>query len=561
MNLSCVFVWILLFAALAWPQPKAEPASNPETSGGIPVTSELVRSSCGGCHKADEKGRLSRISERRTTPEGWEHTVRRMISLNGVKLSPETARQIVRYLADHHGLAPEEVRPGAFELERRLVEYKYAADPDTEQTCIKCHSFGRVLLQRRTRQEWELLIAMHRGYYPLSDFQAFRRMGPAQTQPGPDGRPPDNRHPMEKAIQHLATAFPLRTPQWSAWSANIPKQQLAGRWALSGYQAGKGPFYGEYVVRQEQDTMLTQARFTWARTGATEERTGRAVLYTGFQWRGRNLAATPDSALREVMFVERNQKEIWGRWFTGGYDETGMDIRLDRLGRDPVLLGVDTPRLKQGARAARIVIFGFELPAAGRISLGAGVTATISEASPERIVATVDVDAAAEPGYRDLHFAGAVKQNALAVYGKIDGLKVRPLAGLARVGGIRFPKQVQQFEAIAFSNGPDAKPDTPDDVELGAVDASWSIEEFTATFQDDDRQFSGTLDANGLFTPAADGPNSRRSGNRNNIGDLWIVATCTADGSTLRARAHLLVAPPVYMRFDLGGIDPTGASQ
>ena len=43
-------------------------------------------------------------------------------------------------------------------MERRLIDYKYTADADTEQTCIKCHSFGRVLMQRRTRMEWELLL-------------------------------------------------------------------------------------------------------------------------------------------------------------------------------------------------------------------------------------------------------------------------------------------------------------------------------------------------------------------------------------------------------------------
>lgn len=551
----------LLLATLGWSQPKAESAANPEPNEGIPVTSDLVRSSCGGCHKADEKGRLSRISDRRTTPEGWEHTVRRMVSLNGVKLTPEAARNIVRYLADHHGLAPEEARPGAFEVEKRLIDFKYTADSETEQTCIKCHSFGRILMQRRTRQEWELLLAMHRGYYPLVDFQAFRRMGPPQTTPGPDGRPPDNRHPMDKAIQHLSAAFPLRTPEWSAWSANLPRHQLSGRWALSGYQAGKGPFYGEYVVRQEESAIVTEARFTWARTGAKEERKGKAILYTGYQWRGRNAAANPDSSLREVMFVERDQKEIWGRWFTGGYDEVGLDVRLYRIGRDPLLLGVDTPRLKQGASGARITIYGFGLPASGEISLGSGVKASIAEATAERVVATVNVDAAAPPGARDLYFGGAVKQNALAVYASIDGLKVRPLAGLARLGGIRFPKQVQQFEAIAFANGPDEKPDTKDDVELGAIDVTWSMEEYTATFRDDDRQFAGTLDSNGLFTPAVDGPNDRRSGNRNNVGDLWIVATHVADGKTRRARAHLLVAPPVYMRFDMGGLDPAGGSQ
>ena len=58
----------------------------------------------------------------------------------------------------------------------------------------------------------------------------------------------------------------------------------------------------------------------------------------------------------------------------------------------------------------------------------------------------------------------------------------------------------------------------------------------------------------GLFTPNLDGPNPKRSGNRNNIGDVWTVAVLAPDaalGTTkpLRARAHLLVTVPVYMNW------------
>jgi quinohemoprotein amine dehydrogenase len=112
---------------------------------------------------------------------------------------------------------------------------------------------------------------------------------------------------------------------------------------------------------------------------------------------------------------------------------------------------------------------------------------------------------------------------------------------------------LQQFEAVGLNNGPDGKPGTPDDLNLGAVDVTWSLEEYSATFDDDDLQFVGTLDAAGLFTPNLDGPNPKRSGNRNNIGDVWVVAELK--GSTapaakpLRARAHLLVTVPVYMAW------------
>src|SRR5579859_3226611 len=91
-----------------------------EVEQGIPITSKAVKDACGACHKSDDKGRMTRISYRRTTPEGWQETIKRMVMLNGVQLEPDQAREIVRYLANNLGLAPEEAQPAAFEVERRM---------------------------------------------------------------------------------------------------------------------------------------------------------------------------------------------------------------------------------------------------------------------------------------------------------------------------------------------------------------------------------------------------------------------------------------------------------
>ena len=39
------------------------------------------------------------------------------------------------------------------------------------------------------------------------------------------------------------------------------------------------------------------------------------------------------------------------------------------------------------------------------------------------------------------------------------------------------------------------------------------------------RPYVGTLDDRGLFTPNVDGPNPNRRNNRNNYGDVWVVAS------------------------------------
>ena len=81
------------------------------------------------------------------------------------------------------------------------------------------------------------------------------------------------------------------------------------------------------------------------------------------------------------------------------------------------------------------------------------------------------------------------------------------------------------------------------------------IEEYTATYDDDDKDFVGTIDGTtGLFTPNLDGPNPKRKNNANNYGDVWVVASYQQPGTpaakALKARAHLLVTVPLYIKWD-----------
>src|SRR5438876_7670965 len=177
-------------------------AASSASDEGIPITDPDVRSACGSCHTADDKNRMTRISYRRATPENWELTIRRMITLNHVALTPEVARKVIKSLSDSNGLAPEEARPAMFDAERRLIDYTYTGDKDTHDLCNKCHSMGRVISERRTKEEWAGLLAMHRYYYPGIDGASggFRAGGPgggrgrggnaAQGRAGGEGRGP-----------------------------------------------------------------------------------------------------------------------------------------------------------------------------------------------------------------------------------------------------------------------------------------------------------------------------------------------------------------------------------
>jgi quinohemoprotein amine dehydrogenase len=178
--------------------------------------------------------------------------------------------------------------------------------------------------------------------------------------------------------------------------------------------------------------------------------------------------------------------------------------------------------------------------------------------SANAITVSVRADSTATIGARDLFVAGAPLRSAVVVYDSVSRIAVTPRAGMARVGGIRFPKQYAQFEAIAWNNGPDGKPETDDDLELDPVSVTWSLEEYAVTYDDDDLRFVGTIDQNGLFTPNVDGPNPARSGQRNNIGDVWVVATWQPPGAArpMRARGHLVSTVPLYMRWEPWRISP-----
>ncbi len=561
MRPSAILSTISGLSLLALPvagQGGGDSASNGEESG-IPINNQAVIQSCSACHERDDSGRMSRLSYMRKTPEGWQTSLRRMIALNGLQIDPATAREVVRYLSDNHGLAPEELRPGMFEVTQRMVDFVYDNE-DTYEACVPCHSLGRVITQRRTEEEWNLLMSTHRGYYPLSEATLLYRGPP----PGSPGAPRDTRHPMDKAISHLAEAYPLETPEWSDWSTTMRPARLAGTWTLTANQPGYGRVFGEVVIEATpgtDDEFTTRATLTYARAGETVTRQGSTSIYTGHQWRGRSTLTNGLDPLREVLLVERDWEQMSGRWFTGDYTEFGFDVTLDRVRNDPIVVGMEPRALKQGAAGQEVRIFGANLPSpldAAAVDLGPGIAVRrVDQSAAGSAAVTVDVAADASVGSRDIFVAGARRPAAGFVYDEVHSIRVSPEWGMARVGGSVMPKGYVQFEARAHHDGPDGETETDDDVDLGMIDAEWSLDEYAATFDDDDIDFVGEIDQTGLFTPALDGPNLERSGDRNNIGDVWVVASYAADGTSpnrpLRARAHLIVTVPLYMRWDPWG--------
>jgi quinohemoprotein amine dehydrogenase len=531
----------------------------------IPVKDPLVIEKCGTCHSADANGNLSRISSIRTTPEGWEEAIKRMIRLNGLQLSPDDARKILRYLSDSHGLAPEEAKPIQYFVEREQLDEKLP-NGDVQHACASCHAFAKPLSWRRTPQDWDYLKNMHVAFFPSID-GSFRRGhsgagGPPEAA-NADGSTP--KQPVDIALAYVKKSTPLITPEWSSWEASQRSPKLGGSWLVSGSLPGKGKFFGEMKIEPSASgdgTYTTQTNLSFT-SGMKWSSSGSSIVYTGYAWRGRSKSTESSTsvdapnAVREVMMLSKDESEMTGRWFWGTYQEFGMTVSIQRALDSPAVLGVDVDALKAGTSDNTVQIFGAHLPssvAASDVDLGPGVTVTkIVSETPTTITVTASVDAKATPGRRLVAVKSFAKPDAYAVYDHMNYLKVTPQTPIAHLGSEPHAKGYMQFEAIAFSNGPDGKPNTEDDIYLGVVPATWKLEEFVASYGDDDVDFVGALNQkSGLFIPASDGPDPKRKSMRNNYGDVWAVATYKPDGAPtpLVGRSYFVVGVPQYVQWD-----------
>jgi quinohemoprotein amine dehydrogenase len=559
----------VLFALGLLAQGQAPPSDNkvpPETEPGIPVTDAITKERCSGCHKADDKGNLTRISWIRTTPEGWEEAIKRMVRLNGLSVSPEDAKHILAYLSQDHGLAPEEAAPYRWYLEMRQIYSEPTPSPEVRIACASCHSFARPETWHRSPTEWKLLVNMHIGYFPVSENNSFH------ARPRPDGygvlpaslnTPRGNssqptHYVVDDALDYLNKNNPLHTAAWSNWRASLSDPNLKGRWNVSASLAGKGKYFGSMTLTPGTSTnsFTYTADLVREADGSKLSLSGQSMIYTGYEWRGRG-QATGIGAMRQVMTVSPDQSTLEGRWFWGGYQEFGFNVTAHRATSDPVVLGTNLSSIHAGSQNVALKIIGDNFPAGLQISdidLGTGVhVKSITSVKTKEISLLADVDPKIISGFRSVAVKSRTTPNVYAVYDKIDYIKISDESALARLGGNSHPKGYVQFEAVGYNRGLDGLPNTADDINLGPIQVKWSMEEFISHFGDNDREFVGSIDANGLFTPAAEGPNPQRKFTTNNTGDVWVVAKYQdkdSEGNPLTAKSYLIVTVPLYMKWD-----------
>ena len=286
-----------------------------------------------------------------------------------------------------------------------------------------------------------------------------------------------------------------------------PYPLLSGTWFFSAYEPGKGPLVGEVEIEKSGQDYVTSAKIRTP-NGSIEERQGRAVLYTGYSWRGSS-SGSHLGDMKEVLMLADDGSRLTGRFFKGVYGELGIDVELSRIGKDARVTAVWPRGLRADVGDTSLTILGANLPinlAPGDVVLGHGlevqeITSTTSNALEVRVAVSGDVPV----GSRDVSLGDAVLVDAFAVYDQMDYVKVEPEEGMARLGGVQIPKQFVQFEAVGYHDGPDDERFTEDDINLGLVNATWHLEEYIIREDDDDLKYVGAIDDNGFFTPNIEG--------------------------------------------------------
>ena len=490
--------------------------------------SAILNERCTQCHTKEADGTLSRISDLRKTPEGWFMTIVRMEMIHGLEIADDERRTLIKFLADTQGLAPSETLQQRYILERQPNVVEVFDDPQRKEMCARCHSGARVALERRTPEEWTLLVHFHLGQFPTTEYQAL-------------GRDRDwFRIALEEVQPKLAAAYPLETPAWTQWQQHAAVD-YSGSWRVVGTTPGHGRFFGTMTAdRVNEDAYAIALKASYA-DGKPVAGNGSATVYTGYEWRA---SLTIDGvAMRQIFAATPDGLQLTGRMFESDADEIGSRILAVReVKGSPVVMAVEPAYIRAGS-SARLTIIGTGM--GSNVSLGDGVKVDrVVERGADRIVVEATAAANAAVGNRTVTVGGEEAVSLLAVYSTVDAVKVEPAFAIARVGGNgTTPPMHATFDAVAYAAGPDGQADTDDDVRIGVMPADWSVAPFDETAATlEDVKYAGAMDAaSGLFTPAEAGLNPERPYSTNNAGNLKVIGTVDDGGRTVSGEGQLIV--------------------
>lgn len=504
----------------------------------------LVRQRCGACHKPDQQGRMEVIEETRKSPEEWKNVLIRMIRLNGLPLEDEAFHPIVKELSDKLCLAPAEMKAVAYYNSDENSQYREMPKDDLEKrlytACVRCHTYAKIASHRMTKDQWDANRDLHLGYYPTSV---------------PQMREMDWIKETRELIEPLAERFPMKSPEWTAWQEARTAQDISGEWRIAGYQPGFGYYEGTYRFTPNPDKgedEYTVERSIRYLNGAALTMRGEATLFADYHLRYA-MAPTPLTGRIEGVFdLSDETMTFTGKWWTVVQDaNTHGNETFAKVGGDPRIIGVFPQSLKSGAEGTMTLI-GVNLPtdatAEDVLFSDSGAEVRKVERAEEGTI-VLSVKGGDAPGATTLSFKGVSYGHPMHVYDAVDGIRIFPHIGRARVScGAAYPPQGVQFVARAVDFGPDGEAGTPDDVILEPVNAQWNLAEEPTRENDDDLKYLKAPIANGLYTPVTTyAPIEERKQRREGVGLIAVEAAYEADGQAFKDRAYLAVTEPDFI--------------
>jgi quinohemoprotein amine dehydrogenase len=522
----------------------------------------VVRQKCSVCHKLDDKGKIEVIEETRKSPEEWKSVVIRMIHINGAPIEDTEFNLVIKDLSKYLSLTPSEMAQIEYytsDENSQYVEYpiefkKYMKTYDEKlaiqifTTCKRCHAFAKIASHKKTLEQWTETRLMHLGYYPTSV---------------PQMREMDWPKAYKDLLPTLHELFPFESPEWETWMKNWKDHDLSGNWKVAGYQPGFGYYEGKYTIQANsamgEDEYIVQKTVRYE-NGLSLTLAGEGTLYSGYHLRYKLAPTAVTGRIEGVFNLDAGKMGFTGKWWTEVQDTNAYgNESFYKSGGSPIIFAAYPQALKAGV-SQTITLVGVNLPKIAKTAVtfpdSKIEVQDVTVAGEGKLMCKLEAKSDAPIGVAKIAVNGAACEETVKVYKKIDAIKVMPAVGRARVsGGAAYPPEGVQFVARGVSYGADGKPDTADDLILEPVNAKWSLEEqprgSTGSKKEAAEDFKYLQSAsiiNGLYTPTTSfGPIKERFQHREGTGLIAVAATCTENGSELKAKAQLAVCVPDYV--------------
>ena len=446
-------------------------------------------------------------------------TLLRMRRNHAVELNDQERLDLVAFLSEKQGISVAETAGYRYALEREPASIDDAPDAALMEMCGRCHSFARVALQRRSKDDWLKLVHFHLATWATTEYQALGRdrdwFGIATT----------------TVTDRLAELYPLGQAPAPVTS------DFTGEWVFAGRQPGVGDFWGRMNVSAGSGSRYDVKTTMEFANGDSMQQAGSSRVYADGEWRATLKGGS--QSIRQVLAFSSADGSMAGRWYIKGQDNLGGRMKAVKASAPTSIQAISPGYIKRNA-GQRVTIIGTGLDR-GAIDFGSGVSVDVVSRGRNKIVADAQAAGSAEIGPHSVTVGSSGRGN-LVVYDRVDAVKVTPQVEIARIGGGPIEKLTAQFDAVGYMAGADGKPGTEDDIKIGVMPADWkadNFDEYAAALKD--AEFAGSIDGRGLFTPNLGGPNPKRVMTANNAGNIKVTASVTDGSNRVDGSAQLYV--------------------